>query len=154
LIGPCRGLCQSVRASCEPTINQFGFSWPHGLDCQRFPAANDDQHMCMDGGGTDDEPPADGDRVSPRSGGLRQPVDSRTPTTTKRALFKEGCVSGSVYVNRTSLCLPMCNEDVTYTLDEKQFVQVWMAVWATLCVASTTFALVTSFLKSDRCVRD
>ena len=37
IIRPCRGLCESVKQSCEPVLNQLGYSWPPFLSCLKLP---------------------------------------------------------------------------------------------------------------------
>ncbi|XP_071447254.1 frizzled-2 [Hetaerina americana] len=36
-IPPCRSLCISARTGCEGLMNKFGFQWPEGLDCAKYP---------------------------------------------------------------------------------------------------------------------
>ena len=48
-IGPCRPLCESVKSRCQPVLSEFGFAWPAALNCSKFPAVNDHEHMCMEG---------------------------------------------------------------------------------------------------------
>lgn len=50
-IGPCRGLCEQVRARCNPVLMGFGFPWPAALNCSKFPPKNGQEHMCMEGPG-------------------------------------------------------------------------------------------------------
>uniref|UniRef100_A0A8C4Q4R0 Secreted frizzled-related protein 2 n=1 Tax=Eptatretus burgeri TaxID=7764 RepID=A0A8C4Q4R0_EPTBU len=40
-IRPCRSLCQTVRDSCVPVMEAFGYPWPDILGCDIFPADND-----------------------------------------------------------------------------------------------------------------
>lgn len=49
VIGPCRSLCEAVRARCHPVLSSFGFHWPNTLDCNRFPKDNNHENMCMQG---------------------------------------------------------------------------------------------------------
>ncbi|KAL7848050.1 hypothetical protein AOLI_G00227680 [Acnodon oligacanthus] len=48
-IYPCRKLCESVRDSCTPIMEAFGFPWPEMLNCSKFP--QDD--MCIATNATD-----------------------------------------------------------------------------------------------------
>ena len=36
---PCRELCQSAKSGCEALMTQFGFPWPPGFDCNKFPTS-------------------------------------------------------------------------------------------------------------------
>lgn len=49
LIGPCRPLCENVKARCQPVLQEFGFPWPASLNCSKFPPKNNHRHMCMEG---------------------------------------------------------------------------------------------------------
>ena len=46
-IGPCRPLCQSVKAKCEPNLRKAKFPWPEDLNCSKFPLENTHEHPCM-----------------------------------------------------------------------------------------------------------
>uniref|UniRef100_A0A673KKD8 Secreted frizzled-related protein 5-like n=1 Tax=Sinocyclocheilus rhinocerous TaxID=307959 RepID=A0A673KKD8_9TELE len=37
IISPCRSLCVSVRDSCAPIMNCYGYPWPRILQCDQFP---------------------------------------------------------------------------------------------------------------------
>lgn len=49
VIGPCRSLCENVKRRCESVLKEFGFYWPSALNCSLFPAANNQDQMCMKG---------------------------------------------------------------------------------------------------------
>jgi frizzled protein 4 len=70
-IGPCRPMCESVRRRCQPVLNEFGYPWPAALNCSKFPAYNDQNHMCMDGPGEEVEAELDkpGRPLSPEKPG-------------------------------------------------------------------------------------
>ena len=43
-------MCQRVKKLCLPILQEFKFPWPESLNCDKFPPANNLDHMCMDGG--------------------------------------------------------------------------------------------------------
>ena len=62
------------------------------------------------------------------------------------------------YVNRTEQCVPKCGVNILFSKEDKEFIQVWMGVWASLCFLGSSFALVTFLLDSsvlvypERCI--
>ena len=42
---PCRELCLSARRGCEDLMKQFGFPWPAGFECNKFPPAKSE--LCV-----------------------------------------------------------------------------------------------------------
>lgn len=46
VVYPCKSLCESVRDDCEGYMQQYGFTWPEMLECNKFPADND---LCIHG---------------------------------------------------------------------------------------------------------
>lgn len=67
----------------------------------------------------------------------------------------EGCshLSNSdkfVYLNRTGRCAQHCDADVVFTGNQKDFAEIWLAVWTWLCFASTLFTGVTFLIDSGR----
>lgn len=131
-IGPCRGLCETIRARCLPVLQGFGFPWPSALDCNRFPEENNHEHMCMEGPG---EP----------NGGL-------PPPTSKIGQYSGNCqdlVKSHLYarLNRTGRCAPLCEADILFDQQEKHLAEVWVTAWsvtalftaivATLCLIFT-----------------
>jgi hypothetical protein len=43
-------MCERVKKLCLPVLQEFNFPWPDTLSCEKFPPANNMDHMCMDGG--------------------------------------------------------------------------------------------------------
>jgi len=39
-IPPCRAVCETARAGCEPVMRRYNVSWPAELDCTRWPTQN------------------------------------------------------------------------------------------------------------------
>lgn len=99
-IGPCRGLCEGVRSRCYPVLQGFGFPWPDALNCSRFPAVNNHEHMCMEG---------PKDEID-----IRAPVDP--------AVRKFEC--GLQHAKGNGDCIPGCDSDVLFDDSEKKFTEV------------------------------
>jgi len=78
VIGPCRPLCETVKARCQSVLKVFGYYWPTELDCSKFPEFNDQQHMCMEGPREEDPVPAPGP-VGPHHGRPSTSTDRSPP---------------------------------------------------------------------------
>ncbi|CAG9773124.1 unnamed protein product [Ceutorhynchus assimilis] len=127
-IGPCRGLCESVRSRCYPVLQGFGFSWPDALNCSRFPVENNHEHMCMEG--------------------PKEKVDIRAPV--EPAVRKFDC---SPHGLRNGLpdCNPSpCGADNMFDESEKRIAEVWITVWALACIAASLGSLLTLALGGGR----
>lgn len=45
----CRSVCERARAGCSPLMQQYGFSWPERMACERLPNHNEDpENLCME----------------------------------------------------------------------------------------------------------
>ena len=47
LIKPCKSLCESARKGCSTVMERFGYNWPAQLDCNKFPADDQNQEICV-----------------------------------------------------------------------------------------------------------
>ncbi|XP_076282071.1 frizzled 2 isoform X1 [Lasioglossum baleicum] len=44
----CRSVCERARAGCAPLMQQYGFSWPERMACERLPTHGDPENLCME----------------------------------------------------------------------------------------------------------
>ncbi|KAK0091011.1 hypothetical protein PV326_003878 [Microctonus aethiopoides] len=127
-IGPCRGLCEQVRARCSPILQGFGFPWPTALNCSKFPPKNNHQHMCMEGPG---EP---------------GPINSVQTAGTGNGPWScsEYANAGKyIFLNRSGKCAAICDADILWSHREKRLVDAWMAVFVTICLVSFVAGILT-----------
>lgn len=158
-IGPCRPMCENVRERCQPVLQEFGFSWPGALNCSLFPVVNDVNYMCMDG------PPADETKEGPSVAipYVPKPLTPREPPVrhppwselSRGSTIHQACqhlrnAEKYIYLNRTGRCALLCNENDLFTEPQKEFVDIWMAIWAGVCFASTFFMVLTFLIDSSR----
>ncbi|XP_048519848.1 frizzled-4 [Dendroctonus ponderosae] len=127
-IGPCRGLCESVRSRCYPVLQGFGFPWPDALNCSRFPVANNHEHMCMEG--------------------PKENVDVRAPV--EPAVRKLECSPHSIKNGVPGCAPPNCRGTRMFNDAEKKIAEVWISVWALACIASSLASLITLTLGGGR----
>lgn len=137
-IGPCRGLCETVRARCHPVLQGFGFPWPAALDCSKFPKENNHEHMCMEGPG------------EPGGAGISPPtkVTSHQPSC-------QGLTKSHLYVrlNRSGRCAPLCEADILFDQHEKDLAEVWVTAWSVAALVTAilaTLCLIVSDTKWDK----
>lgn len=124
-IGPCRGLCETVRARCHPVLQGFGFPWPAALECSRFPKENNHEHMCMEGPG------------EPAGGGAIHIPTSIIPNNYNQPTCP-GLIKSHLYVrlNRSGRCAPLCEANIMFEQNEKDLAEVWVTSWS--CAALFT----------------
>ena len=68
------------------------------------------------------------------------------------------CYSDYVYIpyagkhfNQSSVvCAPKCGKDILFTRTDKNFVEIWMCIWASICFMSTLFTVLTFWIDSQR----
>ena len=152
-IGPCRPMCQNVKARCEPVLQMFGFPWPSVLNCSKFPPKNDNNHMCMEGPDADEGPlpPHLPPGVTPPY--PYNPIGNPTSTgaTGTCAYIKNG--HEKYHYNNQSEKVPCalrCEEDDLFNKDDKRFAQIWISLWVVLCFLSTMFTVLTFAIDSQR----
>ena len=171
-IGPCKPLCESVRRRCQPVLNEFGYPWPAALNCSKFPLHNDQNSMCMEGPPEAEDKGEEEGVVDHRlhrsfrphasfpSGSAVYPPSRTLPEPSPGSAGSLESHSGQcgmyanaekyVYINRTERCALLCGQDDAFSTEDKQFADVWMAIWAGVCFVSTLFTVLTFLIDSQR----
>ncbi|ESN94705.1 hypothetical protein HELRODRAFT_95849 [Helobdella robusta] len=127
IIPPCRSMCLGVKENCEPILHQVSLKWPDVLDCGKLPEKNDRySNLCI-------EPPL----------GYHDKKDFKCPP---RYTNVEIMIRGM----SNDTCAPRCQVDVMYRFTDKKFAEIWMILWAVLCLVSTLFTFLTFILDTTR----
>ncbi|XP_014674204.1 PREDICTED: frizzled-9-like [Priapulus caudatus] len=171
-IPACRSMCEEVKAKCLPVLQRFSFPWPPSLNCTRLPEKNG---LCMEFPDLPEEHSDTPDRVFDFDKAMDSPdipfflynpsVNSKSALATTRA--SPQCASDRfVYVNKLKdkrdqlgACSPMCRlptskgearVDVFFRRADKNFVEIWIAVWASFCFVATAFTVLTFWIDMGR----
>ncbi|XP_043470137.1 frizzled-4 [Leptopilina heterotoma] len=128
-IGPCRGLCEQVRARCYPVLQGFGFPWPAALNCSKFPPQNNHQHMCMEGPG------------EPGPAIPIQTIGAGNGPWGCSWYAKSGLY---IFLNRSGRCAAACDADILWSQRDKKIAEAWTAAFATVCLFSVAIAIFTA----------
>ncbi|XP_053222831.1 frizzled-9 [Podarcis raffonei] len=156
-IPACRPMCEQARQRCAPIMAHFHFGWPEALDCARLPTKHDPHALCMEAPENATAEPQRGAGmlpVAPRP--ARPAVEGRPPPAGSPPGSAPGgpCANGDKFqfVAKSASCAPRCSPgvDVYWARRDKDFAFIWMAVWATLCFASTAFTVLTFLLEPQR----
>ncbi|KAL4232753.1 cerebellum vasculature morphogenesis [Mactra antiquata] len=153
-IGPCQPLCEKVKSKCQPVLIEFGFPWPHALDCSQFPKDNNEKHMCMPGPEEveDDKPVTNKSSKGYASSKFNEKTSVKTTLTKPKAAPCEeySHPENYVYINRTKRCALKCDKNEAFSGKDKYFADIWMSIWAGLCFVSTLFTVLTFLIDSQR----
>lgn len=126
-IGPCETMCRSVMDRCEHIILSFGIPLPDHLNCSEFPPENKPERMCMEGN--------------------RNVTGTENPATRKPIA---ACSPPEIVIDDSKCAIKCGYEDGLFTAENKNFADIWMAIWSTLCFISTIFTVFTFFIDSRR----
>jgi frizzled protein 9/10 len=157
----CRSMCEESKRGCVDLLKKFGYGWPEKFKCSGFP---DDNSICI--------------KTPPTAKGGGKPKNTKQPTTTtlepkldintkkisvvqktnalntsRNPLGKiSKCVNTRkfVYVEQKDKCAARCGEDVLFTKTNKQFSDVWILIWSTICFVSTLVTVLTYLIDRTR----
>lgn len=140
-IGPCRGLCESVRARCFPVLQGFGFPWPAALNCSKFPTENNHEHMCMEG------PREVSVAAIPASPISRLVLENRAIHRQTFPCLDLAQPHLYVHMNRSGRCVQLCDSDVLFSREEKRLAGTWLAFCTILAFVCSLFGLLACIIE-------
>nr|CAB3247784.1 Fz4 frizzled receptor [Phallusia mammillata] len=127
VIGPCESMCRAVERTCRPVMKSFDFEWPDSLNCSNFPADNQPPTLCM--AGHENQKPGE-------KNDLPQDIHCKPP---------------QMKLTKDDRCVWKCGyEQGMFSVEEKNFSDRWMGVWAVLCFLSTIFTVLTFLIDASR----
>ena len=170
VIPPCRSMCVEVKSKCEPILVKFNFRWPQMLDCESLPETSDRTNLCMEAPRFGEHPEGGDEETHLYKSGMIPGDFTQSPELQKLLEALKGkntspatpastnpplptCPDRYVYVekeNTNNSCSPMCNVDVYFRQEDKNFAEIWMMVWSVLCLISTTLTVSTFIIDTSR----
>lgn len=127
-IPACRGLCEEVKRDCFATLQFARVGWPAEFDCSKFP---EPPNLCMQQPSEDD----------------LKDVSSEHFHSFKNA--SQLCSPGSV-LGSNRMCLKKCDNNDTYSYEDKRIYSAWSMFWTFACLIITTFTLQTFLTQPKR----
>jgi frizzled protein 9/10 len=59
-------------------------------------------------------------------------------------------IAGKSFNHTEAACAPKCGKDILFTRNDKNFVEIWMCIWASICFMSTLFTVLTFWIDPSR----
>ncbi|XP_060523314.1 frizzled-4-like [Cylas formicarius] len=125
-IPACKGLCEKVKGDCSGPLEAMGHAWPPELNCSGFP---EPPEMCM-------QQPTEEVQV-PRYFNHDDNAFSANYPPNRRP---SGAECAPIFAAKHGQMHP----------DEVSKFEIWVAVWSTICLIFTVFALITFIIQPKR----
>jgi len=166
----CRSVCERARLGCLPVMQKYGFEWPKRMSCERLPEYGSTE-LCMDQQAKGDgrtgvpgqnswtaparpPPPAPSPPRSPPSPsssstsrcqcqacGVGNPLIPLKPGDTRH--------NSSIRWSSSLNCASPCSSPF-FSDRDRDFTELWLAVWSVLCCLSTFITFSTFLLNTSR----
>lgn len=176
---PCRSVCERARAGCNPLMQQYGFSWPERMACEKLPRHGvDPESLCMEQNNkTDHSAGSNQQSVTPKppkknsakckpgkNGSTKHCQSEQTSHSPKEHVSDCACkckaplitisrdssyFNRSISVGNVDNCGFPCH-GVFFSQEEKDFASVWITLMSSLCCVSTLMTLTTYFIDTER----
>lgn len=159
----CRSVCERARLGCLPVMQKYGFEWPKRMSCSKLPEYGGPE-LCMDAQAQDPKgptPPSEihSSRVYPKpsntvaSPGCHCLQCGRSQESFSNELVKlrpgDSLYNQSISWAGQVNCAAPCHSPY-FTLEDREFTELWLAVWAILCCASTSLTFSTFLMDPSR----
>ena len=163
-IPPCRALCEAARDGCKTLMEQFGFTWPQNLKCERYPKSVNNaicvEKKSVDHGGTRPTSKPGGGRGYPTTGTgqtngcFDKPDITREPDISDISRFNYKCPkdqNATKHYHFMGLdgCASEC-KPIYFLNSELNFSRTWIMFWSIVCIVSTAFTLLTFLVDMSR----
>ncbi|KYN31493.1 Frizzled-5 [Trachymyrmex septentrionalis] len=141
----CRSVCERARTGCAPLMQQYGFSWPERMACERLPyhgAISAVSSSVIGGTGNTGGASAGGAGLA----GIA--VSGIMPAPAPPSM---GGIGRSIIQEIAGVqnCALPCR-GAFLTNEEREFAAVWLALWSGLCAASTLVTVITFLIDTQR----
>ncbi|KOC61754.1 Frizzled-5 [Habropoda laboriosa] len=138
----CRSVCERAREGCAPLMQQYGFSWPERMACERLPAHGDPENLCME---QDNHTSSTGYGSGNGGAASSAPLPAAAPPRPTRPIARNIMQDIAGVPN----CALPCH-GAFLTPEERGFAAVWLALWSGLCAASTLVTVTTFLIDTQR----
>ena len=155
-IPPCRELCQSARQGCEGLMKQFGFPWPPGFNCDKFPPSSG--RLCVGDSNNGKISRADLDKYAtskpnydsrPQTYDQMQdfvcPVQLQVPPDHEYKLS----IGRNPKIVNVSNCGAPCYR-LFFAEEDINQMQLWVGIWSFVCLLVTLFTILTFCIDTSR----
>lgn len=179
-IPPCRSICIKARDGCSQLMDQFGYSWPANMACEKFP---DPPELCVgpdktrstgsesssSGSNFNDAGSTDNDEWGPNPRLNVPAIDpSIYPQTTPYVgpnpnglPIKSVCPPSWRMDQKQKYQVQLSDDDLIdncglpcnatfFNPKEDAFARYWIGIWAILCFVSTLFTVLTFLIDMRR----
>uniref|UniRef100_A0A0A9X185 Frizzled-2 n=1 Tax=Lygus hesperus TaxID=30085 RepID=A0A0A9X185_LYGHE len=148
----CRSVCERARSGCAPLMQQYGFQWPERMSCEKLPVHGDPENLCMEMDNRTEAKPTKRPAPTSKCKGRKCPdrdcsCKCRPPLI---PIHRDSILyNRSVSVAGVPNCAFPCKEEF-FSPEEKEFANVWITLWSSLCCISTLMTLTTFLIDTER----
>lgn len=135
-----------MKRDCLAILEGFGIGWPELLNCSKFPQAPE---LCMKPTDNHDSWSSNAPTVgSGHVGSLKEPPLEIYPMN-RGAKCPDDMIDLDP-TDPTGPCGIPCSNDVMFHEQNKRFAELWMLIWASICLIVTAFTVLTFLLDRSR----